>query len=319
MSTLPKRLLLSLLCFALPVAMAQTTPPSRDWHAAIARGVELFKSGHYADAEAAFEQAASLRPEDPVSHLYTGLAWQQQFIPGVAPGAPDMSGIRLRAEQEFRRALDLDAQNWPALVLLGQLMLDESRFDEAGTLYKKALDPDSTNPDIWCTLGAIAGKQAWPAVRDAQLRAMRETRRMPDAAAMAQLNVSLSPVVERGFADLHHALSLAPQHLRAMDWLGTLLRLRALLTNNPADLAQAGEWQRKAQEVQEEQNRLGTAGVIFVWPATFAGTWPVLRDFASHAVRPMPPPPPPPTRSEPHGPGAAGHGPGWLGIPACSR
>ncbi len=288
--------LLTLLSF---VAMAQTSPPSRDWHAAIARGVESFRSGHYAEAEAAFEQAAVLRPQDPVSHLYTGLALEQQFV----PGASEVSEFVVRAEREFRRALELDPQNWPALVLLGNLMMDNGRLGEARTLYKQALDLDPTNADIWCTLGAIAWKQAWTPIRDAQFRAMRQKRRMPDPAAMQPLNAALSPVIEQGLADLHHALSLAPQHSGAMEWLDNLLRLRASTANSAADLAEADEWRRKAQQLREEQNRQGANGIIVNWPAALAGTWPVLREFAWLAVRPMAPPPPPPP---PQGSGSVG-------------
>lgn len=131
---------------------------------------------------------------------------------------------------------------------------------------------------------------------------------------MAQLNVSLSPVLEQGFADLHHALSLDPQHLMALGWLGELFRLRASLTNHPADLAQAEELWRKAQEMQEEQNREGAAGAIFVWPARYAGTWPVVRDWASFAVMSMPPPPiPPPPDPSRRGGAIGGSGPlGWT-------
>jgi tetratricopeptide (TPR) repeat protein len=258
----------------------------------------MFKRGHYADAATAFDQAAALRPEDPVSHLYTGLAWQQQFVPvAVLSGAPEMSDIGDRAEREFRRALKIDPQNWPAFVLLGKLMGDEQRLDEARTLYKKALELDSTNADIWRTLGAIAWKQA------------RRERRSPDAA----------PVIEQGFADLQHALALAPGHLTAMEWMDALFSLRASLANNATDLAQAEEWRRKAQTVQEEQNRLRATGVIVVWPAKFAGTWPVLRDFASLAVReprPLPPPTPPdPSRMSRVRPGSSPAGWNFRHVP----
>jgi tetratricopeptide (TPR) repeat protein len=109
------------------LAIAQTSPPSQDWHAAIPRGVELFKHGRYPDAAAAFEEAAALRPDDPVSHLYVGIAWKQQFIPGFIPqNQSNISAIAAHAEQEFQRALELDPRNWPALVLLGQFDLQRN-------------------------------------------------------------------------------------------------------------------------------------------------------------------------------------------------
>lgn len=75
---------LGILSLVTLVSMAQTSPPSQEWRAAINRGVESFKRGRYADAVAAFEQAVALRPEDPVSHLY--VRWAQS--PGTGPGRP---------------------------------------------------------------------------------------------------------------------------------------------------------------------------------------------------------------------------------------
>ena len=218
--------------------MAQTTALSNKWHTAIARGVEAFHLGRYSDALAVFEKAAILRPDDPVSHLYIGLAWQQQFVPGaVLPDAPDA-----HAEHAFRRALEVDPQNWPALVLLAQLTLDRSQFDKARALYRKVLDLDAANADAWCTLGAIAWKQAWPAVLAAQQR-----RRMPDgalgppsdASVIEKLKVSLTNLFEEGLSALNHALALDPRNLLAMQWLDSLLRLRASLVESPTDLTEA--------------------------------------------------------------------------------
>jgi cytochrome c-type biogenesis protein CcmH/NrfG len=260
--------------------LGQTPNPQENWKTLIGRGVASFKLGQYGESITVFQQAVDLNPGDPIPHLYLGIAWQAQFVPG---SQSTTSGDQAAAQ--YHRAVELDAANWPALVLLAQLARDRGNLDEARSWYQKALQLDPANADTWVALGALA-------------------LRRPRTPASPQ-------VLDQGISDLRHALSLDPHHEFAMMFLDALYRQRG-------DSATAAEWRQQA-----ENERGDTSNSVLKWPPPLAGTYQIIRDTASAAVRPLPPPPPPPpgARAAPNSKdtGAAGwtfrHIPSPDGLP----
>jgi tetratricopeptide (TPR) repeat protein len=206
-----------------------------DWRTWIGLGNQRYKAGLYLDAADAFQNAVDLHSDDPVPHLYLGLACNQQYVPGGSD--PSNIELAIRAEQAFRRAVDLDGENWPALVLLGRFTWNEGRFDEARAWFGKALHLDPSNANIWCTLGAIA----W---RDFRANYIV----VPDCAPR-QFKAGSDLVIAEGISNSERALDLDPLNDRAMAFLDTLIRERADLRSTPEesleDIALADEWRRK--------------------------------------------------------------------------
>ena len=248
--------------------MLKVQPALQTWQVRINQGVAAIKAGRYADAVAAFRQAVALHATDPIPHLYLAGALAQQFTPeAIPPLNPEMGE---EAEREFERVLELDPKNWPALVMLGQLMRQQSQFPEARAWYRKALDLDTNNADIWCVLGAMSWRQ---------LRGSRT----PNAT-----------LIDEGVSRLNQALTLDPRHDAAMEWISLLLRERS----DAASISAADGWRKLSETVREEKNRLAATGVRSSWPPALAGTWQVLRDWARSAVSDFPPLPPPPPPSQ---------------------
>ena len=285
--------------------MTPASPQSGDWRTWIGLGIQRYKAGLYLDAADAFQKAVDLHSDDPVPHLYLGLAWNQQYVPGGSD--PSTSELAIRAEAAFRRAVDLDEGNWPALVLLGRLAFDEGKFDEARIWYRKALDLDPSNANTWCMLGAIA----W---RDLRANDLVEPYRVP-----RQFRAGWELVIAEGISHFERALALDPLHDRAMAFLDTLIRERAELRTTPEesreDIALADEWRRKSRDARAEKERMAASGEVRSWPPEFAGTFQLLRDMAGFAVKaPLPPPPPPPPPRDPSVPRAvtSTHPPAWV-------
>ena len=230
--------------------------------------MRLFKQGRYRDAVTAFQKSADLNDDDAIPHLYLGIGLSRQFVPEAIPPLHAEAGVR--AEEEFQQALALDPKNWPALVLLGRLLLGQRKFDAASVWYRRALDLDSANADTACTLGVIAWRQ-W---------------REDDRAA---------ELFFAGISDLQRTLALEPLHFTAMAYLEGFYRDRAQM---PDDVALAGHWRERAELAQREKQRMREAGDVAAWPPALAGTYQVLSDSAWSAVQnfrpPVPPPPPPP-------------------------
>lgn len=265
-------------------------------------GIQSWKAGRYGDSAAAFQKAVDLHSGDAVPYLYLGLAWSQQYFPGGSD--PSNAELAIRAEEEFRRAVDLDGANWPALVLLGQLAFNEGKFDEARIWYRKALDLDPSNANTWCMLGAIA----WRDLRaNYAIRPDYMPGRPPKAPVRRQFRTGSDLVIAEGTSHLQRALALDPLHDGAMAFLDTLIGERADLRTTPEesreDMALADEWRRKSDDAKMEKQRMAASGVVSSWPPEFAGTFQLLHDMASYAVRSLPPPrrPPPPPPRDPSG------------------
>src|SRR5579872_5620019 len=101
----------------------------------IDQGIEHFRNARYPEAVSAFQTAADLNPGDAAPHLCLGLCRLQQYVPGAL--ASDVVGHARRAETELRRALELEPANWIAFVLLGFLVCQHGRLEEACEWFRK--------------------------------------------------------------------------------------------------------------------------------------------------------------------------------------
>lgn len=267
-------LLSSLLLFVRKVFGQKQTPPDTNetWKAEIAQGIAFYKAGQYKNSVDAFGRAAALNPNDPIPHLYLGLAWQQQFIPN---GREQASAVH--AHDEFERAIALDATAWPPLLFMARLERDLGNFGEARRRYEQALRLDPSDANTYVALGALAMQ---------------------------------SGVADEAIADFERALTFDPRNTPAMRFLDALYRSRgdetaAAMWRGKAEAVEKDDRLRVA-----EQRGRGVISPSR-WPPPLAGTYQIIRDVAVFTAPPPPPPPPPPPSSI-RGAGSTGAPAGWT-------
>jgi tetratricopeptide (TPR) repeat protein len=98
-------------------------------------GCALVKTGHWAEAAPHFEAAVSQMNSSAMMHFYLAMVYQQ-------------TSRSDEALAEFRSALRLDPQNFPANLLLGRLFVQRQKPADALPYLKKAatLRPDAADP-----------------------------------------------------------------------------------------------------------------------------------------------------------------------------
>jgi tetratricopeptide (TPR) repeat protein len=134
-------------------------------------------------------------------------------------------------------------------VLSGQLALNQNKFDEARSLYGKALELDPSSADTWRMFGAIAWRRWRFAIDQESARAaIFPRRRLPSGYG--------KDLVDEGISNLQHALKLDPRDEYSMGYL-------AAFSRHGADLGpMAGPWEQRILEIRQEKQRLAAAGVI---------------------------------------------------------
>jgi TonB family protein len=246
------------------------------------QGVAAFKSGNYQRAVELFQQEAAAHPNSVDAHLYLGTAYLSLWIPGAR--SPDNAANARSAEIEFRRVLELDANNTAALASLASLAYNaaaplkgeekDRKFDEAMDWYKRLAAVDPTNKEAPYSMGVIVWAKCYSAMMAA--RAAQHLRpEDPGPLASPQkeeLRAQYSSMLEEGMTNLERALQLDPQYDDAMAYLNLLIRERAALRDTKAewaaDVAFANGWMKKTLDAKMQARGMSTA--------------------------PPPPPPPPP-------------------------
>jgi TonB family protein len=242
-------------------------------------GVSAFKAGRYADAVAQFQKAVDADPSFVTAHLYLATSYMQQYIPG-ADSAENQS-VWLRAESEFRKVLDLDANNKVAMASIASLNLNAKKWDETRNWYKALTNLDPSDATAYYSLGYIVWSQWYPEYAKARTAAGMQPATpgpLPDSAARAALRAKWWSTLDEGIWDLNQALNYSPQYSDAMAYMNLLIRERADLRDDKVeyqhDIAEADLWVARTLEAKQA-----------------AARQPMRMQMN---VAPPPPPPPPP-------------------------
>ncbi len=237
--------------------MQTSTGTDDTWKAEITQGIAFYKSGQYKGAVDAFRRAADLNPNDPIPHLYLGLAWQHQFIPH---GQEQASAAHAR--DEFELAIAMDASAWPPLIFMAKLESDLGNTGEARRWYERALRLDPSDAQTYVALGQLAVE---------------------------------SGAADEAIAHFQRALFLDPRNTSAMRFLGAHYRSRGdeVAFAHWRDKAQATAIDDRGRlEALRERGVISPLR----WPPVLAGTYQIIRNEAlvNPSPPPLPPPPPPP-------------------------
>jgi TonB family protein len=267
-------------------ALISTALFAQDSREVMNQGIAAFQNGNYQRAVEFFQQAVAADPNGVNAHLYLGTAYMSLWIP------PDNEATARSAETEFKRVLELDANNTVAIASLASLAYNQAaplpaaeklrNFDEAMDWYKRLAAIDPANKEAAYSMGVIAWAKSYPALMKARSGAgMRpeDPGPLPEPARGA-LKAQYSSTIEEGIASLNRALAIDPDYADAMAYLNLLIRERGDLRNTrdewAADKAVADEWVQKNLAVKRAQ----------------AQRIPV-------EAAPPPPPPPPPGSAVP--------------------
>lgn len=239
---------------------------------AMNQGVAAFKSGNYNQAVELFQQEAAAHPNSVNAHLYLGTAYMSQWVPAAV--APDNEANGRAAEVEFRRVLELDANNTTAIASLASLAYNSHQLDASMDWYKRLAAVDPTNKVAPYSMGVIAWAKWYPALMKARASAgMKPEDPGPLPAPLrAELKAQYSSTIEEGIANLERALMLDPQYDDAMPYINLLIRERGDLRDTreewAADKAVADSWVEKNLDTKKAK---AAAGILPPPPSPGSG------------------------------------------------
>ena len=129
-----------------------------DYQRAMQLGVRALATRNYDEAVAAFQRAVDLAPTEIGPRVNLAAALMRQYDPGSTSAAN--LAIANRCHLEFRRAFDLDPNNWTIPVSIGVLLFGEASgaadrragvrlLEESREWYRKALAIDPQSRDYW--------------------------------------------------------------------------------------------------------------------------------------------------------------------------
>lgn len=222
-----------------PRSQSQTSADkSTEARGLLRQGVEAYKRGAYDEAAKDFERAKDLDPNLVDARLYLATAYADQYI----PGAPSQENVRFgeQAIAEFKRVLDLDPTNLPAIDRIGSILFstggtpfDPQKLDESKNYHQKhiSLRPEDPEPYYW--IGVIDWSLAFRAnqalreeFNQTSETRLADTEPLPPASA-AQFQLDYGPTIEEGIRNLEWAIDRRPDYDDAMAYLNLLYRQKA--------------------------------------------------------------------------------------------
>lgn len=156
-------------------------------------GLVLQAAGFYAAAEDAYRNAQARAPDAVRWPYYLAHLYQ-------------LTGQRGRALDRFRRVVDLDPENLPALVWLGEMHLDQGQPAEAERVLDRALALQPASPAVLAGIGRAALAR--------------------EDAARAATYLERALAVDPGATSLHYSLGMAYRDLGRLELAEQYLRRR---------------------------------------------------------------------------------------------
>lgn len=127
-------------------------------------GTEMLAQGRVRDAIVSYQRAAILSPEDEEVFFNLGVAFSRLAISAGAEKKSDLAkSFFAEAEKHYRRALELLPDYGEVHNNLGNVLMDQKRFDEAAMHLAAAVRANPENSSAVNNLGkclALQGKRA---------------------------------------------------------------------------------------------------------------------------------------------------------------
>jgi len=209
-------------------------------------GVQAFREAKFDDAVRHFQNATTLEPQHEVAHLYLASALASQYIPGI--DEPENRQFGEDAVSEYQKVLDINPQSRDSMKGIANIYLQMKKFEDAKTLYKRAIDLDPKDPENYYSIGVIDWTKAY--TRTSALRGKlgkEPDQPLIDVPGCWDLRRSNEAVVNNGIEMTAKAIELRPDYDDAMAYLNLLYRERANIQcgdklSYDADLKAADHW-----------------------------------------------------------------------------
>ena len=238
------------------------------------KGVKAYRSANYEEAIEHFKNAVFLDSDLKVAKLYLATAYAQQYVPGV--DAPDNLRMAHQAIDEYQKVLENDPKSVNSLKGIAFLYMQMKDFDKAREYYKKAIEVDPNDPEIYYSVGVIDWSQAYKDAADLKaangMKVDDELKGKGSQKWCDQLKSKDGGNVDEGLKMLQTAIDKRQDYDDAMAYMNLLYRRKA--NDMTCDDAQAradyiktaNEWSDKAMAARkkkaEEAAKKNQGGII---------------------------------------------------------
>ena len=232
------------------------------------KGVQAFKGQHYEEAVNRFQHALELDPTLTNARLYLATALAQQYTPGA--DAADNTKFATQAVDEYKKVLDAEPNNLPAVKGVAYLYLQMKSFEDAKKSYRRAAELDPNDPETYYSIAVIDWTQTYKPRNDLKRKLNIDAKDpIRDKKACAALKVTSEPIVDDAIASLEKSLQFRPDYDDAMAYMNLMYRERADLQcedskARDADLKTADNWVDKtlATKKAKAEKQQGPGGIV---------------------------------------------------------
>jgi len=237
--------------FALAGAMLAAQSCSA-WRASFEKGVDAYRHARYGEAVENLERAAASNPGSAEVRVYLANSYLKQYKPGSSESS--------KAEENLRRALDIEPSNIAALDSLAWLQMNEALnktgtarialLDQAAHSYRKLTSLDPQSSKAFYSLGLVTWLKAHERLVGARARLGLEP---DDEGPISDVSVrrELTPIYDDAIRQLQRALEIDPKSGDAMLAMSLCLTDGAELASDDEGfahtMAEAREWARKSR------------------------------------------------------------------------
>jgi tetratricopeptide (TPR) repeat protein len=223
------------------------------------KGVQAYKNAKYDQSIQYFKEAVSLDPGLVNARLYLATAYAQQFVPGV--DSPDNNKSAEAAIDQYQEVLKLHPgreQEINSLKGIAYLYLQMKKFDQAKEYYRKALQMDPNDAELYYSIAVIAWTQVYqPRMQLWAEQGLKPTDELKSEKACQKLKDTNADKVNDGLQALDKAVKLRPEYPDAMAYMNLLYREKAHIDcGDPearqADLKTADGWVDKSISARKE-------------------------------------------------------------------
>lgn len=238
------------------------------------KGVQAYKNANYEQAIEHFKTAVYLDSDLKVAKLYLATAYAQQYVPGV--DSPDNIRNAQQAIDEYKNVLENDPKSVNSLKGIAFLYMQMKDFDKSREYYKKAIQLDPNDPELYYSVGVIDWTQAYKDAADLKskngMKVDDELKGKGSQKWCDQLKAKDEPAVDEGMQMLQTAIDKRQDYDDAMAYMNLLYRRKANDMNCDdaqarADLIKtANDWSDKAMAARkkkaEEAAKKNQGGIV---------------------------------------------------------
>jgi len=234
------------------------------------QGVKAYKAGHAEQAVEFFKNAVSLDSKLQVAKLYLAAVYSNQYVPD-APGDENQRNAEMAAN-EYKEVFAEDPRNLNAIKGLAGLYRNMNRFDDAREYYRKAIEIDPNDPEIYYSIGFIDWKATYKDIGNRKSTVgLKVDDPLKGTKMCEDIKNADGPHIEEGMKMLQTAMEKRQDYDDAMAYMNLIYRRKAdTECADPQaaaqDIKMAEDWANKAMDArkkkQEQAAKKTATGIV---------------------------------------------------------